>query len=288
MTDETVPHDPRAIAHPTVEGADTSLDVASVVEVDATRDGVVTVTINRPAKRNALDGPTIAALSEAFETLRTQEGVRLVVLRGAGQTFCAGADLEWMRAAVDYSEGDNRADAMALAVMLRHLSEIPALTVALVQGAAMGGGAGLVAICDYAVAARDAKFAFSEVKLGLVPATISPYVVNAIGPRQARPLFATGRTFDAPHAERIGLVHELVDGAAGLTAALNRIKADAMTAAPEAAADAKKLVWDVWGRVIDHDLMEETARRIARIRVGDEGQEGVRAFLERRKPDWAS
>ncbi len=285
MSDETVPHDPNAIAHPTLEGVNP--DSPELVVIDSTPDGIVTVIINRAAKRNALDGLTIAALSEAFETLRAQEGVRLVVLRGAGSTFCAGADLEWMRAAVDYSEGDNRADAMALAVMLKHLSEIPALTVALVQGAAMGGGAGLVAICDYAVAERDAKFAFSEVRLGLVPATISPYVVNAIGPRQARPLFATGRTFDAAHAERIGLVHEVVDGAAGLTAALNRIKTEAMTAAPEAAADAKKLVWDVWGRVIDHDLMEETARRIARIRVGDEGQEGVRAFLERRKPDWA-
>ncbi len=286
MTDEPFPHDPNAIAHPVVEGGDTSLDVPQEVEVDATPEGVVTVTLNRAAKRNALDGVTIAALSEAFETLRNQEGVRLVVLRGAGQTFCAGADLEWMKAAADYTEGENRQDAMALAVMLKHLADIPALTVCLVQGAAMGGGAGLVSICDYAIATRDAKFAFSEVKLGLVPATISPYVVNAIGPRQARPLFATGRVFDAAHAERIGLVHEVVDDAAGLTAALNRIKADAMVAAPEAAADAKRLVWDVWGRVIDHELMEETAKRIARIRVGEEGQDGVRAFLERRKPGW--
>jgi methylglutaconyl-CoA hydratase len=191
-----------------------------------------------------------------------------------------------MKAAVDYSEGENRADAMALAVMFKHLAEIPALTVALVQGAAMGGGAGLVCICDYAVATKDAKFAFSEVKLGLIPATISPYVVNAIGPRHARPLFATGRVFDAAHAERIGLVHEVAADAAGLTAALGRIKAEAMTAAPDAMAGAKKLVWDVWGRVIDHDLMDETAKRIARKRVSEEGQEGVRAFLERRKPSW--
>ena len=286
MTDETVPHDPNAIAHPVVEGADVSLDTPSAVEVDATRDGVVTVTINRPQKKNALDGTTIAALSETFETLRTQEHVRLVLLRGAGGTFCAGADLEWMRAAADYSEGENRQDAMALAVMLKHLSEIPAVTVAMVEGVAMGGGAGLVAICDYAIATRDAKFAFSEVKLGLIPATISPYVVNVIGPRHAKPLFVTGRTFDAAHAERIGLIHEVVSDAAALGHAEARFAREVMTAAPEAAGEAKRLVWDVWGRRIDHELMEETAKRIARRRVSAEGQEGVRAFLERRRPSW--
>jgi methylglutaconyl-CoA hydratase len=286
MTDEPIPHDPNAISHPTVEGADASLDVPSEVEVEATPDGVVTVTITRPLKRNALDGVTISALSEAFETLRTQESVRVVILRGRGETFCAGADLEWMKAAADYSEGENRADAMALATMLKHLLDIPALTVALIQGAAMGGGAGLAAVCDYAVAVEGTKFGFTEVKLGLIPATIGPYVVNAIGPRQARPLFATGRVFDAAYAEKIGLIHEVVADVAGLDAAAERITKEAMLAAPEASAAAKKLVWDVWGRPIDRELMEETARRIARIRVGQEGQEGVRAFLDRRKPAW--
>jgi methylglutaconyl-CoA hydratase len=152
MSDPNIPHPDNAIAHAAVDDMDPSLDVDREVEVDATPDGIVTVTITRPGKRNALDGVTIAALSEAFETLRTQEGVRMVLLRGRGQTFCAGADLEWMRAAADYDEGENRADAMALAVMLKHLSQIPALTVALIQGAAMGGGAGLAAVCDYAVA----------------------------------------------------------------------------------------------------------------------------------------
>jgi methylglutaconyl-CoA hydratase len=286
MSDPTAPHPDNAIAHAAVDDLDPSLDVPSEVAVDATPDGIVTVTITRAQKRNALDGVTIDALSEAFETLRTQEGVRMVILRGAGQTFCAGADLEWMRAAADYSEGENRADAMALANMLKHLSQIPALTVALIQGAAMGGGAGLAAVCDYAVAVQGTQFAFSEVKLGLIPATISPYVVDAIGPRQARPLFATGRVFDAAHAEKIGLVHEVVADAASLNEVAQRLANEIKLAGPVASAEAKRLVWDVWGRAIDHDLMEETAKRIARIRVSDEGQEGVRAFLERRKPDW--
>jgi methylglutaconyl-CoA hydratase len=286
MSDPNIPHPDNAIAHAAVDDMDPSLDVDREVEVDATPDGIVTVTISRPQKRNALDGVTIASLSEVFETLRTQEGVRLVLLRGQGQTFCAGADLEWMRAAADYDEGENRADAMALAVMLKHLSQIPALTAALIQGAAMGGGAGLAAVCDYAVAVQGTKFAFSEAKLGLVPATISPYVVNAIGPRHARPLFATGRVFDAAHAEKIGLVHEVVAKASDLDAVAERLADEIKLAGPVASADAKRLVWDVWGRAIDHDLMEETARRIARVRVSEEGQEGVRAFLERRKPGW--
>jgi methylglutaconyl-CoA hydratase len=274
-----------AIAEPLVENAIVD-DVGSYVDIDATPDGIVTVTITRSEKRNAFNAEVIAALSQTFETLQGSDGVRVVFLRGAGGSFCAGADLEWMRAAVDYSEGENRQDAMDLATMLKNLSEIPALTVALVEGAAMGGGAGLAAVCDYAVATADARFAFSEVKLGLIPAAISPYVVNAIGPRAARPLFVTGRVFDAAYAEKIGLVHEVAADAAALESAKERIAREALLAAPLAAAEARRLIWDVWGREIDHGLMEETARRIARIRVSPEGQEGVRAFLERRKPSW--
>jgi methylglutaconyl-CoA hydratase len=172
--------------------------------------------------------------------------------------------------------------------MLKGLWDLPPLTVALVEGAAFGGGVGLAAACDMAIATADARFSFSEVKLGLTPATISPYVVAAIGPRTARALFATGRVFGAEEALRIGLVGEVVANAAALDAAQARIAAEMVACAPGAVADAKKLASDVYARDIDDGLMRETARRIAAARVGEEGQEGVRAFLERRKPGWAT
>lgn len=274
------------IADPLVEVPDTETE-SELVTLSATPEGVATVTINRAAKRNAFNAEVISALSQVFESLQGADGVRLVLLTGAGQGFSAGADLEWMKAAVEWSEADNREDAMALAVMLNRLYDLPAMTVALVNGAAMGGGAGLVAACDYAVAVESAQFAFSEVKLGLTPATISPYVVAAIGPRRARSLFATGRVFDAAYAEKIGLVDEVVADAAGLKAAADRIAGEIKLAAPGAVADAKALVEHVTGKKIDHGLMEETAKRIAKRRVSDEGQAGVRAFLDRKKPDWA-
>jgi methylglutaconyl-CoA hydratase len=244
--------------------------------------------MNRPARKNAFDADLISALSEAFEDLQGAEGVRVVFLRGAGGTFSAGADLDWTRSAVEATEGENREDAMALARMLKGLWDLPPLTVALVEGAAFGGGVGLAAACDMAIATADARFSFSEVKLGLTPATISPYVVAAIGPRTARALFATGRVFGAEEALRIGLVGEVVANAAALDAAQARIAAEMVACAPGAVADAKKLASDVYARDIDDGLMRETARRIAAARVGEEGQEGVRAFLERRKPGWAT
>ena len=275
------------ISDPLVENV-ISPDVAEApVRIDATPDGVVTVTIDRAHRRNAFDAPTIAALAEAFETLQGAEGVRIVFLRGSGGSFSAGADLDWMRIAADWSEADNRADAMGLAKMLKALSEIPALTVALVEGAAFGGGAGLVAVCDIAIATAEARFAFSEVKLGLTPATISPYVVGAIGPRIAKALFATGRVFDAAHAQTIGLVHEVAADAAALDAAKARLADEIMACAPGAVAAVKHLVRDVSARPIDHGLMQETANRIAKARVSDEGREGVAAFLAKRKPSWA-
>jgi methylglutaconyl-CoA hydratase len=274
------------IADPLVEGPDTDTE-SSLVTIEATPEGFATVTLNRAARKNAFDAELIAALHEAFETLHGAEGVRVVFLRGAGGTFCAGADLEWMKAAVDHTEADNRDDALQLARMLKSLWDMPALTVALVEGGAFGGGAGLVAACDLAVSTQDARFMFSEVRLGLVAATISPYVVAAIGPRAARGLFATGRLFDAAHAEKIGLVTEVVADSAALNAARDRIGAEMLACAPDAVADSKRLVEDVAFKAIDHGLMEETARRIARARVSEEGQEGVRAFLEKRKPSWA-
>ena len=278
---------PNPIADPLVENV-ISGDIADApIRLEATVEGVATVTIDRPHRRNAFDAPTIAALTEAFETLQGAEGVRIVFLRGTGGHFSAGADLDWMRMAADWTEDDNRDDAMNLAKMLKALSEIPALTVALVEGSAFGGGAGLVAACDMAIATQDAKFAFSEVKLGLTPATISPYVVNAIGPRIAKGLFATGRVFDGAYAQSIGLVQEVVADAAGIDAAKARLAEEIKACAPGAVADVKHLVWDVWDKPIDHSLMAETARRIAKARVGDEGREGVAAFLGKRKPSWS-
>ncbi|MDR3509042.1 MAG: enoyl-CoA hydratase-related protein [Caulobacteraceae bacterium] len=279
---------PNPISDPLVENVISEDITDAPVRLEATLEGVATVTIDRPHRRNAFDAPTIAALTEVFETLHGAEGVRVVFLRGEGGHFSAGADLDWMRMAADWSEDDNRDDAMGLAKMLKALDDIPALTVALVEGSAFGGGAGLVAACDIAVATADSRFAFSEVKLGLTPATISPYVVRAIGPRAATGLFATARVFGAEHALAIGLIEEVAADAPGIEAIKTRIAGEIMACAPGAIGDAKQLVKDVAGKAIDHALMEETARRIARARVGAEGKEGVAAFLEKRKPAWAA
>jgi methylglutaconyl-CoA hydratase len=275
---------PNPIADPLVENVDTDAS-SPLVRIEATPKGVATITLNSPATKNAFNAEVIAALHEAFETMHGAEGVRIVFLRGEGGTFSAGANLDWMAAAADLTEADNRDDAMAMAVMLKTLWDIPALTVALVEGGAFGGGAGLAAACDLAIAVEGTKFSFSEVRLGLLAATISPYVVRAIGPRHARALFATGRVFDAAHAEKIGLVTEVV-AADELEAAKVRLTREVMACAPGAVEDSKRLVDDVFGREIDHGLMEMTARRIAHRRIGDEGKEGVAAFLERRKPSW--
>lgn len=254
------------------------------VQLTVSGSGFAVVLLNRPEKRNAFNAEMIAGLHRAFQTLHDADGVRAVFLRGAGGTFSAGGDLDWMRAQADASEHDNRADALGLARMLKALHDVPALTVALVEGPAMGGGAGLVAACDMAVAALDATFAFSEVKLGLTPATISPYVVQAVGPRRARALFATGRRFNAEEAFHLGLIDEL---SLDLDAVQARIAGEMTACAPGAVGEAKQLVDLVHGARIDRGLLEETARRIAHARATPEGREGVRAFLERRKPSWA-
>lgn len=275
-----------AIAHPLLAGAAPDAD-ERLVRLDSTPDGVVFVTINRPQKRNAFDAATIAALYEAFETLHGADHVRVVFIRGAGGTFCAGADLAWMRDAADWSEGDNRDDAMGLAKMLKALHDVPALTVALVEGAAMGGGAGIVAACDMAVAVKGTRFAFSEVKLGLIPATIAPYVIEAVGPRTARALFMTADVFDAEAAKSFGLIGHVLESADQIDGFVAAFSGAMKACAPGAVGDAKRLVNDLAGRHIDHGMMEDTARRIARARVSAEGQDGVRAFLDKRKPGWA-
>jgi methylglutaconyl-CoA hydratase len=278
---------PNPIADPIVEVVDT--DAASPTAItEATADGVATVIINRPSRRNAFDSEVIGALHEAFETLEAADGVRIVFVRGAAGTFSAGADLAWMRRAAELSESDNRDDALAMAHMLHRLHNLPMLTVALVEGSAFGGGAGLAAACDMAIATRDARFAFSEVKLGLVAATISPYVVAAVGTRRAKALFATGRAFDAEAARDFGLVDEVVEDAAGLEAARDRLARQVVDCAPAAVAESKRLVDHVAGRPIDQGLMRETAHWIARVRVSPEGREGVAAFLDHRRPAWGA
>ena len=275
------------IADPLVETVDS--DAASpLAHIEATQQGVVTVWINRPSRRNALDPLTIAALRQAFETLHGAEGVRIVFLRGAGGQFSAGGDLDWAREAASLPEDDDRAEAHDMAAMLKALAEVPALTVALVEGEALGGGAGLVAACDMAVAIQTATFGFPEVTAGLLPAVISPYVIAAVGARTARRLFVTGRGFDAREAARIGLVDEIVADAAALQAAAARLAEEIMAAAPAAAAAAKRLVAEVSGRTIDHGLMHETARRAAEARESEEAQEAASARAAGRKPAWTS
>ena len=277
---------PNPIADPFVEVPDTDA-TSGLVNLDGAESGTVTVTMCRPDKKNAFNAELIGALKETFETLRDQEALRVVFLQGAGGTFSAGADLEWMRDAAEHTEADNRDDAMQMAIMLKHLYDIPALTVALVEGGAFGGGVGLAAACDMAIATSATRFAFSEVKLGLVAATISPYVVAAVGPRRSRRLFSTGEVFDADFAQTIGLVDEVVADASGLAAAKQRIADQMAACAPGAIGESKALVAHMIGRHLDHALLEHTAKVIAAKRVGDEGQEGVRAFLAGRKPGWA-
>ncbi|PZU62018.1 MAG: enoyl-CoA hydratase [Brevundimonas sp.] len=273
------------IAHPLV--ADPAPDANDdLVQIDATADGVVFVTINRSHKKNAFDAATIAALHEAFETLHGADRVRVVFIRGAGGTFSAGADLNWMRDAAGWSEADNRTDAQGLARMLKALHDVPALTVAVVEGSAMGGGAGIVAACDMAVAVAGARFAFSEVKLGLIPATIAPYVIEAVGARRARQLFLTGNIFDADYAAHAGLIDMVLPE--GSVDQFIEMLSDSLSAnAPGAMGDAKRLVHDLAHHKIDTGLIDDTARRIARARVSDEGREGVAAFLDKRPPNWA-
>jgi methylglutaconyl-CoA hydratase len=234
---------------------------------------VLRVTLARPETRNAFDASLIAELAAAFVDVGR---ARAVVLAGDGPSFCAGADVEWMRASVDLDYDANVADANALRGMLDAIDRCPAPVVARVHGHALGGGAGLVACADIAVADERAVFAFSEVKLGIIPAVISPFALAKIGPSAARRYFVTGERFDAATALRIGLVHEV---AADLNAALERVLAELANAGPRAARHAKKLV-------LDRPDGPETARRIAERRTSEEGQEGLRAFLERRSANW--
>jgi methylglutaconyl-CoA hydratase len=256
------------------------------VQLDISPEGVAVLLLNRPAKHNAIDEVVVAGLADALETLRGADHVRIVFLRGAGESFCVGADIEWMRRQAEHSTHDNEEDALAFARVLKALHDLPQFTVALVQGAAMGGGAGLVAACDWAVAIQGARFRFPEVRLGLIPAMIAPYVIEAIGPRNARGLFASGQPFDADYARTLGLVHTIVADEHALEGELKRLAGLAMENAPGAVANAKQLAHDLAGRVIDEKAVRETAKRIAAQRTSDEAKEGASAFFEKRPPAW--
>ena len=253
-----------------------------------TRGGVVHLRMERPDLHNAFDAGLIGELTAVLAAAGADGTVRAVVLSGAGPSFSAGADLNWMRGMAAAGEAENREDALALARLMRTLDELPKPTVARVHGAAFGGGVGLVACCDIAIGLSGAKFGLTESRLGLLPAVISPYVVAAIGPRQARRWFTTAETFDAAEALRIGLLHEVAADVDELDRAVERQVALLLKAGPVASAGAKQLVREV-ALQADRDLLDHlNANRIAALRVSPEGQEGLSAFLDKRAPAWTA
>ena len=252
--------------------------------VDRT-DGVARVTLNRPEVRNAFDDALIKLLHEAFLSIGKDDSVRAVVLAGNGPAFCAGADLNWMKRMAGYDYAANQRDAQALADMLAALDRMAKPTIARVHGPAFAGGTGLVAACDIAVGTPEAKFCFSEAKLGLSPATISPHVIRAIGERAARRYFLTAEVFDAEEAFRIGMLSLHTDK---LDETIDGLLQHLLAGGPEAMKKIKELVRAVASRPLDDALVAETAKRIAEIRVSPEGREGIASFLEKRKPAWHS
>ena len=244
-----------------------------------------TITLNRPDKHNAFNEDYIVELSAALDDIRNDDQCRLMVLRSSGRNFSAGADLDWMKRMAGYTRAENVRDANALAELLYKLNFLPVPTIARVQGAAMGGGCGLVSCCDIALAAANAVFAFSEVKLGLIPATISPYVIRAIGEKQARRYFLTAERFDANKALEIGLVSGVMDESK-LDEAVEKAIDLILANSPEAVKAAKQLVFDVAGKQVTRELLQQTSEGIADIRASEEGKEGLSAFLEKRKPAW--
>jgi methylglutaconyl-CoA hydratase len=252
----------------------------------STQGGIHTITLSRPDVRNAFNDAVIAELKNAFLSVAQETRVRCVVLAAEGPAFCAGADLNWMRRMADYSHAENLADAGELAAMLRAIYECPQPTIARVQGDVYAGGMGLVAACDMAVSVNTAHYCLSEVKLGLIPATISPYVIRAMGPRAAHRYFLTAERFGAAEALRIGLVHEVV-AIDALDAKLAELTQALVNASPHAVRVCKKLLQDVAEREINDALVRQTVESIADIRASSEGKEGVQSFLQKRKPNWS-
>jgi methylglutaconyl-CoA hydratase len=250
-------------------------------------DGSVGIlTLNRAQRHNAFDEQLIAEITAGLRELEADESVRAVVLSSTGKSFCAGADLHWMKRAAGYTPAENLLDANRLAELMSTLNELSKPTIARVQGPAYGGGVGLIAACDIAVATYDAVFTLSEVKLGIVPAVISPYVLAAIGERYSRRYMLTAERFSAAEAYRIGLLHELVPGEEQLDEAIAEILDSLLANGPNAQAECKALIRVVAGQPIDDQTIEETVQRITRVRASPEGREGLAAFLDKRRPNW--
>lgn len=254
--------------------------------LEITRDGfVTTIWMNRPQRHNAFDAALIAELAQAFTQLGADEQTRIVILAGRGKSFSAGGDLNWMKAAGEAGFDANLADAEQLAQMFRILAELPKPTIARVHGAALGGGMGLAAACDICIASTQASFATSEVRLGIIPAVISPYVLRAIGARQASRYFLTAERIDAAKALQIGLVHEVAEADA-LDAVIHELTSALLYGGPQAQAAAKRLLHNVSGKMISDILVQETAHIIAALRMNAEAREGLSAFLDKRAPAW--
>ncbi len=259
--------------------------MAAGFHTDVDARGIATLWLDRPELHNAFDDALIAALTAELARLAGEDGVRILVLAARGKSFSAGADLNWMKRMAGYTQAENRRDADALAGLMRALDTFPKPTLARVQGAAYGGGVGLVACCDIALASDAAVFCLSEAKLGLIPAVISPYVVAAMGRRAARRFLLTAETFDAPTAHALGLLHE-VTALDALDAAIEAVLIPLLAAGPQAQRECKDLIARVAGGPVDDAMVDDTAERIARVRVSPEGREGIAAFLAKRRPAW--
>lgn len=250
--------------------------------------GIANLTLHRPELHNAFNEDMIAEITEAAIRLSADESVRMLVIRGEGRSFCAGADLNWMKRMKGFSIAENRADAKKLADMFAALDNFPALVIARIHGAALGGGTGLAAIADIVFAEKDTKFGFTETRLGLVPAIISPYVIRKIGISQARATFISGHRFSAQAAKEMGLVHHLIDGFDALERTIEIETTEYLKAAPKAMRAAKKLAREVAENLYSSDVTTFTVNTIAELRVADEGQEGAAALLEKRAPKWTT
>ncbi|TGN39204.1 enoyl-CoA hydratase/isomerase family protein [Marinobacter confluentis] len=261
-------------------------DQTPAVVLNQRTRGVTEVVLNYPEKRNAFDDLIIRRLIDALEQVARDENTRVVIVRSEGKHFSAGADLSWMRRMAGNSREENLADARQLARLMSTLNQLPKPVIGLVQGAAFGGAVGLAACCDMVLATDNATFCLSEVKLGLIPATISPYVVRAIGERQARRYFLTAEVFTAAKAQELGLVHILCEDADALQSRCDELIEQLMMNGPSALAASKELIFAVSHQPITPELIEDTSKRIASIRVSDEGQEGLNAFLEKRNARW--
>ncbi len=254
-----------------------------VTEIDA---GVGIITLNRPERHNAFDDVMISDLEDAIGMMANEPAVRVVVISSTGKSFCAGADIQWMQRAVNYSLEENRGDAGELAEMLRRIADCPKPVIARIQGPVYGSGVGLVAACDMAVATFETRFALTEVKLGVIPAVTCPHVLAAIGARYAGRYMLTAERFSAAEAYRIGLIHEMVADEESLDDAIGEWVEALLKNGPHALAECKSLIRSVSGRPLGPKVIEYTVDRLANIRVSPEGQEGLTAFLEKRKPDW--